>query len=58
MKSRSTYNNFEILTIKKSLVYFVDLPVNYSPTMKDDEELASIGFKLKNKSVNYIDLLT
>jgi hypothetical protein len=52
MKSRSTSYNIQVLTIEGTLVYAVDMPTNYTPTMEDNKELGARGSKVrKNMTV-------
>jgi hypothetical protein len=39
MKSRSTSYNIQVLTVERTFIYIVNMPVNYSPTMKGNKEL-------------------
>jgi hypothetical protein len=60
MKSRSTSYNIQVLTVEGTLIYAVDMPTNYTPTMKDNEELGARGSKVRKNMtiIGHANLLT
>ena len=60
MKSRSTSYNIQVLTVEGTLIYVVDMPTNYTPAMKDNEELGARGSKVRKNMtiIGHANLLT
>jgi hypothetical protein len=59
MKSRSTSYNIQVLTVEGTLIYAMDMPTNYTPTMKDNKELGARVSKVRKNIIviDYVNLL-
>jgi hypothetical protein len=51
MKSRSTSYNIQVLTIKGTLIYIIDMLTNYTPAIKDNKELGAKGSKVRKNII-------